>query len=115
MRRMGRRGRNATPSGRGWRMDPEKGICAPARGARTGVSGAQGSARDNAKRGREFAGGDLLAVLVLRLKDLDPATLCGDEKALSADFGHLADLALDGAEFAKQMLAAIKNLQLLAP
>ena len=68
----------------------------------------------NAECGREFAGGDLLAVLVLRLEDLDLAALRGDEEALGADLGHLADLALDGAECAKQMLAAVEDLQLLA-
>src|SRR3990172_10935915 len=96
-------------------MNPQQGICAPARAASTRVSGSQNGSRGDAKGGREFAGGYLLAVLVLRFEHLDPATLRGDEKAAGADLGYFANLAFDVTERAEQVLAAIENLQFLAP
>src|SRR3990172_2230633 len=101
----------AAPSGRDERMNPQKGICAPARAAPTRVSGAQSGSRGDAKGGHEFARRDLLAVPVLRFEHLDPATLRGDEKAVGADLGYFADLAFDVTERAEQVLAAIENLQ----
>src|SRR5262249_52101437 len=62
----------------------------------------------------EFRCGDFLAVLVLRLEDLDPPPLGSDEEALGADFGDLADFSLHGAEGAHEVLAAVEDLDFLA-
>src|SRR5215467_13317491 len=90
----------------------------PARGG-AGEAGPDGSAsercaRDDAVLRREFGRRHLLAVFVLGLEHLDATALRGDEEALRADFGDLADLALHGAEGAHQVLAAVEDLDLLA-
>src|SRR6266571_1210984 len=72
------------------------------------------AARSQAVLGYKFGRGYLLAVFVLRLEDLDSASLSGHEETRGADFGNLTDLAFYRAESAEHMLAAVEDLQFLS-
>src|SRR5882672_5079577 len=87
--------------------------CGPAT-APGSSSTSEESARDQADLRDELGCGYLLAVFVLRFEDLDPPALGGDEETRGADLGNLSDFALYRPEGAKQVLAAVEDLQLLA-
>src|SRR5712691_7385601 len=82
-----------------------------ARRQRGRESAPEQAARSEAVLGYEFGRGYFLAVFVLRLEDLDSSSLSGHEETRSAYFGNLSDLAFYRTEGAKQMLAAVEDLQ----
>src|SRR6266702_5456295 len=85
-----------------------------ARRQRRRESAPEQAARSQAVLGYKFGRGYLLAVFVLRLEDLDSASLSGHEETRGADFGNLTDLAFYRAESAEHMLAAVEDLQFLS-
>src|SRR5258705_1878469 len=75
---------------------------------------AERRARLHLPRGNELRRRHLLAVAELRLAGVDAAALSGDHETAVLRLDHLADLPLDRAESAHQLLAAVEELQLHA-
>src|SRR5882762_497134 len=85
-----------------------------ARRQRRRESAPEQAARSEAVLGYKFGRGYFLAVLMLRLEDLDSSSLSSHEETRGADFGNLADLAFYRAESAEHMFAAVEDLQFLS-
>src|SRR5262249_17269808 len=80
---------------------------------RTGLLAERRAGLDLA-RGNELRGSQLLAVAELRLAGVNASALRGDDQAAVLRLDDLADLALHRAEGARELLAAVEELQLHA-